>query len=120
MQPVDRAMFIAAYTRLVAEVWADPDRESQLGSDPRTLLAEYDLRVGDDVAIDVVRDPGTAEPDLEVQVKAWEDAPSTGRFTLFVPAIDPVGNVQLSEYELDSVVAGLDTSCACCCPCCCT
>lgn len=120
MQPADRAVFIAAYSKLVAEVWADPDRERRLDEDVRELLAEYGLTVPEGIAIDVVRDGGDAEPDLEVQVRAWEGALARGRFTLYVPSIDPVGDVQLSEYELDSVVAGLDASCACCCPCCCT
>jgi len=37
-----------------------------------------------------------------------------------VPSMDPVDDLQLAEHDLDSVVAGLDTGCACCCPCCCT
>ena len=120
MQPADQAAFIAAYSRLVAEVWADPDRERLLDEDPRALLAHYDLPVSEDIVIEVIRDGDTAEADLNVQVDAWQDAAAAGRFTLYVPAIDPIGEAQLSEYELDSVVAGLDTSCACCCPCCCT
>src|SRR5882672_10408761 len=100
MQPADRAVFVAAYSRLVAEVWADPEQERLLGADTRALLAQYGLRLPDEVAIEVVRAAQDTEPDLNVQVSAWEQARDEGRFTLFVPSNDPVGDVQLAEYEL--------------------
>jgi hypothetical protein len=120
MEPSDRAIFVAAYSKLVAEVWAEPDKERILAENPRSLLHQYGLRVPATVTIEVVRDSGDAEPDLGVQVDAWEHAPQRGRLLLYVPSVDPISDVQLGEHELDSVVAGLDTSCSCCCPCCCT
>ncbi|MFI9638568.1 hypothetical protein ACIG87_00665 [Micromonospora sp. NPDC051925] len=120
MTPVDRAVFVAAYSRLVADVWADPVRERALDRDPRALLAEYGLGLPEDVRVRVVRDVAEAAPDLEVQVSSWQQAATTGTFVLFVPALLPVAETELAEDELDSVVAGLDSSCACCCPCCCT
>ncbi|WP_341718755.1 hypothetical protein QQG74_02970 [Micromonospora sp. FIMYZ51] len=120
MTPVDRAVFVAAYSRLVADVWADPVKEQALDRDPRGFLAGYGLRLPEQVQVRVVRDAGDTEPDLEVQVESWESAASTGVFVLFVPSLQPVSEAELAEDELDSVVAGLDSSCACCCPCCCT
>jgi hypothetical protein len=120
MEPSDRALFVAAYGKLVAEVWADAAKEYALETDPRALLRQYGLGVPPAVEIEVVRDGDDAEPDLGVQVDAWEQAPARGRLLLYVPSVDPISDVQLGEHELDSVVAGLDTSCACCCPCCCT
>ncbi|WP_436528707.1 hypothetical protein [Actinoplanes sp. HUAS TT8] len=119
MNSTERAVLIAAYSRLVADVWADPATEIRLGTDPRGLLLDYGLDVPDGVAVTVVRD-GLASPDLEIQVAAWRDCLETGTFTLFVPPIGEVEEAALDEDELDSVVAGLDTTCACCCPCCCT
>lgn len=84
------------------------------------MLAEYGLGLPEDVQVRVVRDVADADPDLEAQVSSWQQASSTGTFVLFVPALLPVTEVELAEDELDSVVAGLDSSCACCCPCCCT
>ncbi|MFC7478878.1 hypothetical protein ACFQX7_00760 [Luedemannella flava] len=75
MSPGDRAIFIAAYGRLVVEVWSDPAREALLERDPRQLLSEYGVTVPDDVTVTVRRDTGDAEPDLEAQVAAWRDAP---------------------------------------------
>ena len=118
MSPGDRALFIAVYSRLVAEVWADPAAERALADDPRALLAEHGLTVPDNVHVTVVRDARDAEPDIEVQVRSWQDAPRTGTFVLYVPSTDPIGSAELAEDELDSVVGGLDSACACCCPCC--
>jgi hypothetical protein len=120
MGPSDRATFIAAYSRLVAEVWADPAAERALAEDPRALMAEHGLILPESVRVIVVRDVADAEPDLDAQVVAWRDAAETGTFTLFVPATDPIGEAELGEHELDRVVGGLDASCACCCPCCST
>jgi hypothetical protein len=113
-------MFVAAYSRLVAEVWAEPDQERRLAEDPRGLMADCGLTVPEHVRVVVVRDVADAEPDLEEQVRRWEAAAGTGVLELVVPALDFSGEVDLSEHELDSVVGGLDASCACCCPCCCT
>ncbi|RKN47594.1 hypothetical protein [Micromonospora endolithica] len=120
MTPVDRAVFVAAYSRLVADVWADPEKGRALDRNPRDFLARYGLRLPEGVRVRVVRDTGGTDPDLEVQVESWEQAAATGAFVLFVPSLLPLSEAELAEDELDSVVAGLDPSCACCCPCCCT
>jgi hypothetical protein len=116
----ERAAFVAAYSRLVAEVWADAAAERALAENPRALLAEYGLGVPEQVGIAVVRDATDVQPDLETQVSAWENAAQVGTFTLYVPATGPIGEAELEEDELDQVVGGLDASCACCCPCCST
>lgn len=120
MQPGERAAFVAAYGRLVTSVWSDPDQELLLEQHPRTLMAGHGLVLPDTVHIDVVRDVQDVEPDLDALVAAWEGAPDTGRFSLIVPAVDTDDEIELAEHELDAVVAGLNTGCACCCPCCCT
>ncbi|MET0426110.1 MAG: hypothetical protein ABW046_19735 [Actinoplanes sp.] len=120
MIPGERAAFVAAYSRLVAEVWADPAAERVLAENPGALLAEHGLTVPDGVRIVVVRDVANAQPDLDAQVTAWRDAAESGTFTLFVPGTEPIAEAELDEDELDRVVGGLDASCACCCPCCST
>jgi hypothetical protein len=119
MVPGDRAAFVAAYGRLVANVWADPEQERLLEEDPRGLMADYGLILPESVRVEVVRDVGDAEPDLNVQVAAWSMAEQTGRLVFVVPAAADDDEVELAEHELDGIVAGLDSTCACCCPCCC-
>lgn len=120
MAAKDRAMFIAAYSRLVAEVWADPAVERELDENPRALLNQHGLVVPASVEINLVREDTDAEPDVDVQVRAWEEAEEKGVLTLFVPRIEPIASGELDEDELDRVVGGIDATCACCCPCCST
>ncbi|MEV4708489.1 hypothetical protein [Actinoplanes sp. NPDC049316] len=120
MNPGDRAVFIAAYGRLVVEVWSDPAREALLERDPRRLLAEYGITVPEGVPVRVRRDAGAAEPDLETQVEAWRHASDLGELVLFVPNLEAEGEAEIDERELENVVAGLEPGTACCCPCCCT
>jgi len=120
MDASSRSEFVTAYSRLVADVWVDPELERRLELDPRAFLAEYGLSVPATVTVSLRREVGDAEPDLEQQVRSWLDAPETGEFVLVVPKLDAISQSELTEYELDDVVAGLDSSCACCCPCCCT
>ncbi len=120
MNPGDRAVFIAAYGRLVVEVWSDPACEALLERDPRRLLAEYGIVVPEGLPVTVRRDAGDAAPDLEAQVEAWRRAADLGEMVLFVPALEAEGEIEIDEHELENVVAGLEPGTACCCPCCCT
>ena len=120
MDSADRGMFVAAYSRLIAEAWADPARERELLENPRAIAAECGLVVPEHVRISVVRPEPDATQDLDEQVRRWTAAEETGELVLVVPELDLSGQTDLSEDELDSVVGGLDSSCACCCPCCCS
>jgi hypothetical protein len=120
MNPGARAAFVASYGRLVTRVWSDPDLELLLEQDPRALMAQYGLVLPDAVSIEVVRNAPDAKASLDELVAAWEAAPASGRFAFVVPATDVDDDGELDEHELDAIVAGLGTSCACCCPCCCT
>jgi hypothetical protein len=120
MDSAERGTFIAAFSRLVADVWSDPAVELRLAQEPRALVADYGIAVPEGVELRVVRDTEHSEPDLQAQVRAWRDCAETGVFPLYVPSMDALDDAPLSEDELDDVVAGLDASCACCCPCCCS
>ncbi len=120
MTPRDRAVFVAAYTNLVADVWSNPVSERQLTDDPAALLARHGMPVPAGTRVAVVREVGDAEPDLNVQVDYWQRSLTSGELTLVVPTLAPLPDAELDDSELDSVVGGIDTSCACCCPCCCS
>lgn len=120
MNPGARAAFVASYGRLVTRVWADPELELLLERDPRALMARYDLVLPEEVSVEVVRNAANAESSLDELVAAWENAPDSGHFALVVPATDADDDGELDEHELDTIVAGLGTSSACCSPCCCT
>jgi hypothetical protein len=58
----------------------------------------------------VVREVGDAEPDLNVRVAAWSRATQTGHLVAVVPGADDDDEAELAEYELDGIVAGLDST----------
>ena len=119
MQPSGRAIFVAAYSHLVADVWSDPVAERRLASGPRALLLDHGLVVPDEVTVTILRH-ASEEPDLDAQVRAWESMTETGALVLVVPSTEPISTADLDEDELDLVVGGLSASCSCCCPCCCS
>jgi hypothetical protein len=115
-----RARFVAAYSKLIADVWSDPASEAQLLAAPAAFLKAYDIVGADNCAIKVVRNPHGSAPDLNIQIEAWEASFETGTLVLYVPELDPLDDVELEENELDDLVGGISSTCACCCPCCCT
>ena len=114
------ARFIAAYSKLIADVWSDPVLEARLMAGPTAFLRSYDIVVPDGCAVQIVRNASDCEPDLSAQIGAWEQSSDTNTLVLYVPEFDPLTEVDLAEHELDDVVAGISSTCACCCPCCCT
>jgi hypothetical protein len=116
----DSAVFIAGYSGLVTAVWSDPAKERLLETDPARLVAEYGIVLPDGVDVTVLREVPDAEPDLDAQVRAWQEAERLGQLVLYVPPADLAGATELDEHELDGVVGGLDAACSCCCPCCCS
>jgi natural product precursor len=115
-----RARFVAAYSKLIADVWSDPACEAQLVAAPAAFLKAYDIVGPENCSVEVVRNPHDSAPDLNIQIRAWEASFETGTLILYVPELDPFTEVELSEHELDDLVGGLSSTCACCCPCCCT
>ena len=110
MKPGARAAFFTAYGRLVTRIWADPELELVLEQDPRGLMAQCGLELPQAVSIELVRSAPHAGPSLEELVAAWENAPISGRFALVLPATGFDDDGELSEHELDAIVAGLGTS----------
>jgi len=120
MTPSNRASFVSAYSNLVTTVWTDPRAEHRLHEDAAGLLAEFGLDLPANVALHIDRDTEAQQPDLDAQVRAWEQAETTGIVRLAVPPVPELDRQELNEDELIGVVGGIDTGCACCCPCCCS
>ncbi|SDZ01390.1 hypothetical protein SAMN05421504_108256 [Amycolatopsis xylanica] len=118
MDPAQRAAFVANYSTLVAAVWSDPNKEEALVQNPEKLVAEFGIEVPEGVMLSIERDGSDVGGGLQTQVDAWQNAAELGVLTLYIPTADFAGTRELAEEELDSLVAGLDSSCACCSPCC--
>ncbi|MCX5195367.1 hypothetical protein OOK31_15900 [Streptomyces sp. NBC_00249] len=107
MEEAERTDFTARYHAVVAAVWSDPGKERMLSRDPGALLAEHGIRVPAGTVIEVVRDQPATAGVLESQIRSWEGTPGRGTLRLLVPYPEPLEATDLTEEELDSLVAGL-------------
>ncbi|MGW2255555.1 hypothetical protein ACWCXH_36115 [Kitasatospora sp. NPDC001660] len=107
MHATERTAFASGYSAAVAAVWSDPGQERLLAEDPRVLLAEHGIRVPTGTTVVVDRDRPAAPDVLDAQIRSWEEAAVSGRLTLFVPRPGRFEERDLSEEELDALVAGV-------------
>ncbi|MFB7467329.1 hypothetical protein ACFCZ1_28230 [Streptomyces sp. NPDC056224] len=107
MEEAERTTFTARYNAVVAAAWSDPGKERMLSCDPAALLAEHGISVPTGTVIEVVRDQPAASGTLESQIRAWEQIPDRGTLRLLVPYPERFEATDLTEEELDSLVAGL-------------
>lgn len=107
MHSTERTAFASGYSAAVAAVWSDPDQERLLAQDPCVFLAEHGIQVPAGTIVVVDRDRPAAADLLDAQIRSWEEATVSGHLTLFVPRPDRFEARDLSEEELDGVVAGV-------------
>nr|WSX53929.1 hypothetical protein OG409_36440 [Streptomyces sp. NBC_00974] len=107
MEEAERSDFAARYHAVVAATWSDPDKERMLLRDPGALLAEHGIGVPTGTVIEVVRDRPVTSDALDSQIRAWEAIADGGALRLLVPYPERFEATDLTEEELDSLVAGL-------------
>ena len=117
MDTKEKAAFVSSYTKILTRAWSDPQFAERLESAPKATVADNGLSVPGSAEVVIVRSLG-GEPDLEAQVKLWEEGARTGEFRLHVPHAPQVETKELSEADLASVSGGDTSYCCCCCPCC--
>lgn len=116
MEPRERAAFVSAYTKILTAAWSNEAYAARLAADPVAALAEHGLTVPAQSSVRIIREVA-GEPDLEAQVRMWENGKATGRYELLVPNTPQIDTRELSEADLEAVSGG-DTYCCCCSPCC--
>jgi hypothetical protein len=117
MQRRERATFVSSYTKVLTRAWSDSAFASRLEEAPVETIAEYGLAVPPWGQVVILRSVG-GSPDLEAQIRLWEEGAVTGEYRLHVPPAPVVETKELSEADLASVSGGDVTACCCCCPCC--
>jgi hypothetical protein len=117
MEPRERAAFVSAYTKVLTAAWSNEAFAGRLSADPRAALAEQGLELPAGANITIIRETA-GDPDLEAQVRLWENGKVSGQYELRVPETPQIDTRELSEADLEAVAGG-DTYCCCCSPCCC-
>lgn len=117
MEQQEKREFVSAYTKLLTTAWSDEDFAQLLERDPKQASRDCGLEVPDDADMIVVRESQESEPNLDVQIEAWEKGRELGLYELHVPTAPQLDEQELSEGDLMAVSGG-DVYC-CCCPCCC-
>ncbi|MHB8340205.1 MAG: hypothetical protein ACYDB7_03405 [Mycobacteriales bacterium] len=121
MDAAERTSFISNYSKLLVGAWSDTGVADRLVADPKAVLSEFGLTVSKDARVTVVRQIPASHgaPDVDVQVRLWEEGQRTGSFEMHVPETPQIDMSELSESELEGVAGGWSISCCSCCPCCC-
>jgi hypothetical protein len=117
METRERAAFVSSYTKILTRAWSDPEFAERLEASPSSAVADAGLSVPSGGKVVIVRSLG-GEPDLDAQVKLWEQGKRSGEYRLHVPNAPQVETKELSEADLAAVSGGDVTACCCCCPCC--
>jgi hypothetical protein len=116
MEPRDRAAFVSAYTKVLTAAWSNDAYAASLSANPRAALAEKGLAIPASATVTVIRETA-GDPDLEAQVRIWENGKASGHYELHVPSTPQLDTRELSEADLEAVSGG-NTYCCCCSPCC--
>lgn len=116
----ERAEFVNGYTRILISTWSDDEFAQRLDADPAAALYECGIQLPAESTLELVRTvpEGEEEGNLDAQIEAWERGIETGHYRLYVPYVPQIDTVEITEADLDSIVAGM-FACCCCCPCCC-
>jgi hypothetical protein len=116
----ERAEFVNGYTRVLIATWSNDEFAQRLDSDTAAALRECGIDVPAGSVIEVLRDipDGEQEGNLDVQIETWERGLETGHYRLHIPDTPQIDSAELTESDLDSIMAGMG-ACCCCCPCCC-
>ena len=137
MDTQERTDFITGYTKLLLATWSDESLGDRLVADPKAVLAQFGLRVPASASVTLVRQipPEHGDPDVDFQVRLWEQGLQSGQFEMHIPETPQIDMTELSDSELEGVtggraavigVGGVSTgtteswtiSCCSCTPCC--
>lgn len=116
MEPRERAAFVSAYTKVLTSAWSSDRYAAWLSSAPSAALAEKGLEVPAGATVTIIRET-VGDPDLETQIRMWENGKTSGQYLLLVPSTPQIETRELSESDLEAVSGG-DNYCCSCSPCC--
>jgi hypothetical protein len=121
------------FARVMAMAWGDENYKQQLLANPKEVLAAANIETPADatvrvIEVDVLGDTEGTVEDGRPYMESWFKGYETGVYEFILtkaPEGFDLGNMMLSDAQLDAVAGGIaaaDGCCSyCCCPCtCCT
>jgi hypothetical protein len=118
MDAREREEFTRAWGSILQKAWGDEDYKARLQENPVPVLRDGGVDVPDDAEVEIQTPPQDAEPNLDEQIRLFEEGRSTGRYLLYVPELGQLQATEISDDQLEGVSAGACCSsilsCCCC------
>ena len=114
----EREGFIRSWGTLLMRTWEDEEFRSQLQANPADVLNENGVAIQEGAEVNLVTPPADAGPDLEMQIREYEQGQESGTYTFYVQDANQIETQEVSEQELEGVSAGACCSSVACCCCC--
>lgn len=132
---MNEKQILESFARVMAMAWSDEDYKEQLLENPREVLAAAGIETPPNAQIKINEVDAVAHHEGKVEdasayMQSWFKGYETGEFEFNLakaPEGFDLGNMMLSDVQLDAVAGGTQQDSAegccqyCCCPCtCCT
>jgi hypothetical protein len=118
LEAKDRESFVRSWGNVLTKSWEDESFKQELESDPARVLNENGVAIQEGASVNLVAPPPDAGPDLEAQIREYEQGQESGSYTFYVQDADQIETQEVSESELEGVSAGACCSSIACCCCC--
>jgi hypothetical protein len=118
LEAKERESFVRSWGNVLTRSWEDDEFRSQLEANPADVLNENGVAIQEGAEVNLVKPPADAGPDLEMQIREYEQGQESGSYTFYVQEADQIETQEVSEQELEGVSAGACCSSIACCCCC--
>ena len=118
LEAKDRESFVRSWGNVLSKSWEDEDFKRQLESNPAQVLNDNGVSIQDGADVQLVEPPADAGPDLEAQIREYEQGQESGSYKFYVQEENQVDTQEVSEQELEGVSAGACCSSVLSCCCC--
>ena len=118
LEAKERESFVRSWGNVLTRSWEDEGFRSELKSDPARVLNENGVTIQEGAEVDLTEPPADAGPDLDMQIRLYEEGRESGSYTFYVQEAEQIETQEVSENELEGVSAGACCSSVLSCCCC--
>jgi hypothetical protein len=118
LEAKDRESFVRSWGNVLTRSWEDDEFRSQLEANPAETLNANGVSIQDGATVELVSPPADAGPDLEAQIREYEQGQESGTYKFYVQEENQIETQEVSEQELEGVSAGACCSSVLSCCCC--